>query len=83
MFAIVICLMLFMCTLPIWSYVLCVFMVEGMSEVVKAMVSPMNVINPPGLSCAACRLALMCSCLSVELDTRCSVCNGFCYWCGF
>ena len=31
MFAIVICLVLLMCTLTIKSYVLCVLMVEGMS----------------------------------------------------
>ena len=63
MFAIVICLVLLMFTLTIWSSVLCVFMVEGMSEVVKAMVSLMNAMTCP-LSCAACQLTLMCSCLS-------------------
>ena len=31
--------------------VLCVFVVEGMSEVVKAMVSLMNVISPPPVVC--------------------------------
>ena len=38
MFAIVICLVLLMCTLSICSSVLCVFMVEGMSEIANAMV---------------------------------------------
>ena len=33
MFAIVICLVLLMCTMTIWRYVLCVLMVEGMSVV--------------------------------------------------
>ena len=36
MFAIVICLVLLMCTLTILSSVLCVLMVEGMSVVVNA-----------------------------------------------
>ena len=35
MFAIVICLVLLMCTLTILSYVLCVLIVEGMSVVVR------------------------------------------------
>ena len=42
MFAIVICLVLLMCTLTICSYVLCVLMVEGMSVVVKVMLSLMS-----------------------------------------
>ena len=49
-FAIVICLVLFMCTLNIRSSVLCVLMVECMSVVVNVMVSLMSVISPP-LSC--------------------------------
>ena len=51
MFAIVICLVLLMFTLTIWSSVLCVFMVEGMSEVVKAMVSLMNAMTLPPVLC--------------------------------
>ena len=51
MFAIVICLVLLMCTLTICSSVLCVFMVEGMSEIVNAMVSLMKVMSPPPVLC--------------------------------
>ena len=47
MFAIVICLVLFMCTLTIWSSVLCVLMVECMSVVVNVMLSLMSVMSPP------------------------------------
>ena len=47
MFAIVICLVLLMCTLTICSSVLCVLMVEGMSVVVNVMLSLMSVISPP------------------------------------
>ena len=44
--AIVICLVLLMCTLTIRSYVLCVLMVEGKSFVVNIMLSLMSVIEP-------------------------------------
>ena len=47
MFAIVICLVVLMCTLTIGSSVLCVFMVECMSVVVNVMLSLMNVMSPP------------------------------------
>ena len=43
MFAIVICLVFLMCTLTIFSSVLCVLMVEGMSAVVNVMLSLMSV----------------------------------------
>ena len=36
-----------MCTLTIWSSVLCVLMVEGMSVVVNVMLSLMSVMSPP------------------------------------
>ena len=39
MFAIVICLVLLICTLTIRSYVLCVLMVEDMPVVVNVMLS--------------------------------------------
>ena len=55
MFAIVICLVLLMCTLTILSSVLCVLMVEGMSVVVNVMLSPMSVKSPPP---ALCNLSL-------------------------
>ena len=51
MFAIVICLVLLMCTLTISSYVLCVLMVEGMSVVVNVMLSLMSVMSPPPTLC--------------------------------
>ena len=54
MFAIVMCLVLLMCTLTISSYVLRVLMVEGMSVVVNRMLSLMSVMRPP-LPCATCR----------------------------
>ena len=44
MFAIVICLMLLICTLTILSSILCVLMVEGMSVVVNVMLSIMSVM---------------------------------------
>ena len=46
MFAIVICLVLLMCTLIFLSSVLCVLMVEGMSVVVNVMLSLMSVMSP-------------------------------------
>ena len=51
MFAIVICLVLFMCTLTICSSVLCVLMVEGMSVVVNVMLSLMSVMDPHPALC--------------------------------
>ena len=51
MFAIVICLVLLMCTLIISSSVLCVLMVEGMSVVVNVMLSLMSVMSPPPALC--------------------------------
>ena len=50
MFAIVICLVLLMCTLTICS-VLCVLIVEGMSVVVNVMLSLMSVMSPPPALC--------------------------------
>ena len=47
MFAIVICLVLLICTLIIRSSVLCVLMVESMSVVVNVMLSLMSVMSPP------------------------------------
>ena len=47
MFAIVISLVLLMCTLTIWSSVLCILMVEGMSVVVNVILSLMIVRSPP------------------------------------
>ena len=55
MFAIVICLVLLMCTLTILSSVLCVLIVEGMSVVVNVMLSIMSIMSPlPAL----CNLSL-------------------------
>ena len=51
MFAIVMCLVVLRCTLTICSSVLCAFMVEGMSAVVKVMLSLMSVISPPPSLC--------------------------------
>ena len=51
MFAIVICLVLFMSTLTILSYVLWVLMVEGMSVVVNVMLSLMSVMSTPPALC--------------------------------
>ena len=51
MFAIVICLELLMCTMTIWSSVLCVLIVEGMSVVVNVMLSLMSVISQPPALC--------------------------------
>ena len=46
-FAIVMCLVLLMYTLAIWSSVLCVLIVEGMSVAVNVMLSLMSVVSPP------------------------------------
>ena len=51
MFAIVMCLVLLICTLTIRSYVLCVLMVEGMSVVVNVMLSLMSVMSTPIALC--------------------------------
>ena len=51
MFAIVICLVLPMCTLTIRSYMLCVLIVEGMSAVANVMPSPMSAMSPPPALC--------------------------------
>ena len=51
MFAIVICLVLLMCTLTIRSSVLCVVMVAGMSVVVNVMLSLMSVKIPHPALC--------------------------------
>ena len=51
MFAIVISLLLLMCTLTIRSSVLYVFMVEGMSVVLNVMLSLMSVMSPPPVLC--------------------------------
>jgi len=52
MFAIVMCLVLFRCTVTICNSVFAVFMVNGMSVVVKVMLSLISVISPPPLLCA-------------------------------
>ena len=51
MFAIVMCLVLLICTLTIWNYVLCVLMVECMSVVVNVMVSLTSVMSLPPALC--------------------------------
>ena len=48
MFAIVICIVLLMCTFAIQSSVLCVLMVEGMAVVVNVILSLMSVMSPTG-----------------------------------
>ena len=65
MLAIVICLVLLICTLTICSSVLCVLMVEGMSVVVNVMLSLMNVMSPPPALCnlsvrTAVKLCILC-----------------------
>ena len=47
MFAMVICLVLLICTLTNCNSIIFVFMVEGMSVVVNVMLSLMNVMRPP------------------------------------
>ena len=51
MFAIVICLVLPMCTLTISSSVLCVLIAEGMSVAVNVMLSLMSAMSPPPALC--------------------------------
>ena len=51
MFASVMCLVLLMCTLTIRSSVLCVLIVEGMSDVVHVMLSLMSVMSLPHALC--------------------------------
>lgn len=51
MLAMVICFVLFRCTLVIWSSVLCVFMVVGMSISVNVMLFLTNVMSPPPFLC--------------------------------
>ena len=51
MFAIVMCLVLLICTLTICSSMLGVFMVEDMSRVVNVTVFLMTVMNPPPVLC--------------------------------
>ena len=55
MFAIVLCLVLLMCTLTILSSVLCVLIVEGMSVVVNVMLSANELtsclVQPIGAHC--------------------------------
>ena len=51
MFAIVICLLLLMCTMTISSDVLCVLIVEGMFVVVNVMLSLRSVMSPPPVLC--------------------------------
>ena len=51
MFAIVICLVLLMCTLTIKSSVLCVLIVEDMSVVVNVILSLMSVNSPAPALC--------------------------------
>ena len=63
MFAIVICLVLLMCTLTICSSVLCVLIVEGMSVVVNVMLSLMSVMSPPPALCnlSTCTVVKLCT----------------------
>ena len=51
MFAIVIYLVLLMCTTTILSFVLCVLIVEGMSVVLNVMLSLMSVMSQPPALC--------------------------------
>ena len=51
MIAIVICLVLLMCTLTIRSYVFCVLMVKCMFVVVNVMLLLMSVMSPPPALC--------------------------------
>ena len=51
MFAIVICLVLLMCTMAIRRSVLCVLIVKGMYVVVNVMLSLMSVMSPPPALC--------------------------------
>ena len=51
MFAIVMCIILLMCTLTICGSMLCVLMVEGMSVVVNVMLFMMIVMSPPPALC--------------------------------
>ena len=58
MFAIVICLVLLMCTFTIRSSVLCVLIVEGMSVVVNVILS-LSVMSPlPALCILSVRTAV-------------------------
>ena len=51
MVAIVICLVLLICTLTISSSVLCVLMVKGMHVVMNVMLALMRVMSPPTALC--------------------------------
>ena len=68
MFAIMICLVLLMCTLTICSFVLCVLMVEGMSVVVNVMLSLISVMSSSPALCnlSACMVVKLCT-LGVSL----------------
>ena len=67
MFAIVICLVLLMCTLTILSSVLCELMVEGMSVVVNVMLSLMSLCDEPPP--ALCNLSV-CTIVKMEGVTK-------------
>ena len=51
MFAIVMCLVLLICTFTIYISMVCMLMVKGMSVVVNVMLSLMIVMNPPPNLC--------------------------------
>ena len=72
MFAIVICLVLLMCTLTICSSVLCILMVEGMSVVVNVMLSLMTVMGPPPSLCnlSARTVVKLCTLSVFDLGVR-------------
>ena len=60
MFAIVLCLVLLMCTLTILSSVLCVFMVEYMYVVVNVMLYLMSVMSSPPALCNILARTVVC-----------------------
>ena len=62
MFAIVICLVLLMCTLTIRSSVLCALMGEGMSIVVNVMLSLLS-LHHALCNISACTVVRLCVCL--------------------
>ena len=69
MIAIVICLVLLMCTLTILIYVMCVLMVEGMYVVANVMLSLMSVKSPLYALCG-CGDACTVVCVGCEYAER-------------
>ena len=63
MFAIVMCLVLLMCTLTIGSSVMCLFMVECMSVIVNVILCIISVVSPPAALCnlKLCTLVKLCA----------------------